>query len=150
MAWPGFKPGRGRQPFLGKFDSYCLPPFTQSSARLSIPHFVCSCAAQATPAAQLPFVHPCAEREFSSPNNKRPGTRPGLLLELFTAALYLELADQFLQAAAEAAEFAGGVGALGGVVGDDFDALGDLVDAAVDLFGDGSLLFGGAGDLRVH
>ncbi|CAE6889001.1 conserved protein of unknown function [Pseudomonas marincola] len=28
MAWPGFKPGRGRQPFLGKFDSYCLPPFT--------------------------------------------------------------------------------------------------------------------------
>ena len=26
VAWPGFKPGGGRQPFLGEFDSHCLPP----------------------------------------------------------------------------------------------------------------------------
>lgn len=36
VAWPGFKPGGGRQPFLGEFDSHCLPPISPSTARLAL------------------------------------------------------------------------------------------------------------------
>ncbi len=31
MARPGFKPGWGRHPFPGRFDSRCLPPFSKIS-----------------------------------------------------------------------------------------------------------------------
>ena len=28
VVYPGFKPGKGRQPLLGRFDSCCFPPFS--------------------------------------------------------------------------------------------------------------------------
>src|SRR5690606_2586108 len=32
VARPGFKPGWGRQPLPGRFDSYCLPPIPPETA----------------------------------------------------------------------------------------------------------------------
>ncbi|MCO2291143.1 hypothetical protein FA369_01725 [Pseudomonas aeruginosa] len=38
VAWPDFKSGGGRQPFLGGFDSHCLPPILRSLSAAIVSH----------------------------------------------------------------------------------------------------------------